>query len=218
MQTLCEHGFNTVLFFFQAIPLNFLLALIQLCVDHALFLKLLTVLNKFAKYKLFYLSFPRLYSDTVALLSSIWLQACRGDKPDDGVEVADECALGRGDERDEGIMRRIPVEADFLMTYSVVPGKCEWPLKLRLSGSRCCGRTRAYQSFGPQYFTCFVLIYCTYCAYTDRLPLVAQRRARLVVHPGAVLRARALRRRAAPARPALDDDARLPPRGLRVRV
>ena len=65
---------------------------------------------------------------------------------------------------------------------------------------------------------CFVLIYISTVPYSDRLVLVAQLGARLVVHPGAVRRARALRRRAAPARPALDDDARLPPRGLRVRV
>ena len=47
-------------------------------------------------------------------------QACRGRRYDFGTEVADEVDAS-ADPEDVGI-RRIPVEADFLMAYSVVPG------------------------------------------------------------------------------------------------
>lgn len=55
-----------------------------------------------------------------------FIQACRGKKVDDGVEVAD--AVGEDEEAmDESVeMRRIPTEADFIMAYSVVPGYFSW--------------------------------------------------------------------------------------------
>ena len=50
----------------------------------------------------------------------ISMQACRGRKYDWGVEVADE------DSTDAGLenlaVRKIPIEADLLLAYSVVPG------------------------------------------------------------------------------------------------
>lgn len=48
-------------------------------------------------------------------------QACRGTKLDAGVTESD--AVSDGMESDEVEQRRIPTEADFLLAYSVVPGK-----------------------------------------------------------------------------------------------
>ncbi len=49
-------------------------------------------------------------------------QACRGRKFDWGTEVADsdepDAAAGDG-----AFIRKIPIEADLLMAYSVVPGQ-----------------------------------------------------------------------------------------------
>ena len=48
------------------------------------------------------------------------MQACRGSKYDWGVEVED---VDEADSASEGpAVRKIPLEADFLMAYSVVPG------------------------------------------------------------------------------------------------
>ncbi|KAL8612464.1 hypothetical protein ACOMHN_058592 [Nucella lapillus] len=57
-----------------------------------------------------------------------FIQACRGEKLDGGVDVAD--TIGSRKEEDMEIeaveIRRIPTEADFLMAYSVVPGFYAW--------------------------------------------------------------------------------------------
>ncbi|XP_067672894.1 caspase-3-like [Haliotis asinina] len=58
-----------------------------------------------------------------------FIQACRGQGLDEGVDVSD--ALGtKGDADDDVEMApvtyRIPTEADFLMAYSVVPGFFSW--------------------------------------------------------------------------------------------
>ena len=51
-------------------------------------------------------------------------QACRGTQLDSGVEVADAKGAAPEDMDVDAVeMRRIPTEADFLMAYSVVPGK-----------------------------------------------------------------------------------------------
>jgi caspase 7 len=52
-----------------------------------------------------------------------FIQACRGDKVDGGVNVADAVGYGKLEDID---VRRIPTEADFLMAYSVVPGHYAW--------------------------------------------------------------------------------------------
>ena len=60
----------------------------------------------------------------IIYLSVLSVQACRGTQLDSGVEVAD--AKGVAPEHmdiDAVEIRRIPTEADFLMAYSVVPGK-----------------------------------------------------------------------------------------------
>lgn len=49
-----------------------------------------------------------------------FIQACRGDKLDHGVEVSDSSGG-----KDEAVTR-IPTEADFLMAYSTVPGYYSW--------------------------------------------------------------------------------------------
>ena len=48
-------------------------------------------------------------------------QACRGRKYDWGVEVADCDTTDAGVEN--AAVRKIPIEADLLLAYSVVPGK-----------------------------------------------------------------------------------------------
>lgn len=53
----------------------------------------------------------------------IVLQACRGTRLDHGVEKSDGPAEETMDEVDAATVHRIPSEADFLMAYSVVPGK-----------------------------------------------------------------------------------------------
>ena len=50
----------------------------------------------------------------------ISIQACRGRKYDWGVEVADEDSTDAGLENIA--VRKIPIEADLLLAYSVVPG------------------------------------------------------------------------------------------------
>ena len=52
------------------------------------------------------------------------VQACRGTQLDSGVDVADAKGVAPEDmDIDDVEIRRIPTEADFLMAYSVVPGK-----------------------------------------------------------------------------------------------
>ena len=54
----------------------------------------------------------------------MFTQACRGTQLDSGVEVADAKGVGAVEtDLDAVDIRRIPTEADFLMAYSVVPGK-----------------------------------------------------------------------------------------------
>ena len=48
-------------------------------------------------------------------------QACRGTKFDWGADVADSDHIDAGPEDDN--LRKIPIEADVLMAYSVVPGQ-----------------------------------------------------------------------------------------------
>ncbi len=58
----------------------------------------------------------------IALLSAgafYVIQACRGTRMDEGVEVADDA----DDESDGKQHVKIPTEADFLIAYSTVPGK-----------------------------------------------------------------------------------------------
>lgn len=61
-----------------------------------------------------------------------FIQACRGTSLDSGIEVADaETAEeiipeNMGDEVDARTLQKIPVEADFLMCYSVVKGYFSW--------------------------------------------------------------------------------------------
>lgn len=67
---------------------------------------------------------------TVSSICIIHLQACRGGKLDEGVDI--EVADAQGEmpspqeydamDIDEPVIRRIPAEADFLMAYSVVSG------------------------------------------------------------------------------------------------
>ncbi|CAH1795558.1 unnamed protein product [Owenia fusiformis] len=54
-----------------------------------------------------------------------FIQACRGQKFDEGVETTDDDGEGL-DETDANTVHRIPAEADFLMAYSVVPGYFSW--------------------------------------------------------------------------------------------
>ena len=58
---------------------------------------------------------------SVLNLVSLFIQACRGQGLDAGVEVCD--SDDTQDETDAGKLRRIPSMADFLLAYSVVPGK-----------------------------------------------------------------------------------------------
>nr|XP_006821694.1 PREDICTED: caspase-7-like [Saccoglossus kowalevskii] len=51
-----------------------------------------------------------------------FIQACRGDKFDDGAVLKNNGA----DEMDGGRQQRIPVSADFLLAYSTVPGFYSW--------------------------------------------------------------------------------------------
>ena len=60
------------------------------------------------------------HSDAVYSLSLQPMQACRGRKYDWGVEVADEDTTDAGVENFS--VRKIPIEADVLLAYSVVPG------------------------------------------------------------------------------------------------
>nr|QLI42792.1 caspase-3-like protein [Onchidium reevesii] len=54
-----------------------------------------------------------------------FIQACRGQELDGGVDVSD--AIGEEEAMEEEVViRRIPTEADFLMAYSVVPGYFAW--------------------------------------------------------------------------------------------
>ncbi|XP_013399774.1 caspase-3 [Lingula anatina] len=53
-----------------------------------------------------------------------FVQACRGNKLDHGVEVCDAEVVK--DEPDAATVFRVPSEADFLMAYSVVPGYFSW--------------------------------------------------------------------------------------------
>ncbi|XP_046376831.1 caspase-3-like isoform X1 [Haliotis rufescens] len=58
-----------------------------------------------------------------------FIQACRGQGLDEGVDVSDALGVkGDGDEDVEmaPVTYRIPTEADFLMAYSVVPGYFSW--------------------------------------------------------------------------------------------
>ncbi|KAL8602787.1 hypothetical protein ACOMHN_055170 [Nucella lapillus] len=55
-----------------------------------------------------------------------FIQACRGNQLDGGVEVADALGAGPGEPDDSVDVRRIPTESDFLMAYSVVPGYFAW--------------------------------------------------------------------------------------------
>lgn len=51
-------------------------------------------------------------------INELFSQACRGSEFDDGVETDS----GRPDETDANPRYKIPVEADFLLAYSTVPG------------------------------------------------------------------------------------------------
>ncbi|CAK9300328.1 unnamed protein product [Gordionus sp. m RMFG-2023] len=50
-----------------------------------------------------------------------FVQACRGTRLDDGVEATDGY-----DVTDSKVIKKIPVESDFLIAYSVVPGYFSW--------------------------------------------------------------------------------------------
>ena len=50
-------------------------------------------------------------------------QACRGQSLDKGVTVSDALGSKGGPQPMEPMVYKIPTEADFLMAYSVVPGK-----------------------------------------------------------------------------------------------
>ncbi|CAH1792905.1 unnamed protein product [Owenia fusiformis] len=55
-----------------------------------------------------------------------FIQACRGSKLDEGIEVTDGHGGDDIDETNTNTTYRIPAEADFLMAYSVVPGYFAW--------------------------------------------------------------------------------------------
>jgi len=59
-------------------------------------------------------------------------QACRGTKYDHGVLIEDQVDAP-GSEIDVPTVRRIPVEADVLIAYSVVPGIQCIIIKLKLN-------------------------------------------------------------------------------------
>lgn len=51
------------------------------------------------------------------------MQACRGTKFDDGVDMNVADAKGFMDVEPQFSLQKIPSEADFLIAYSVVPGE-----------------------------------------------------------------------------------------------
>ena len=51
----------------------------------------------------------------------MFLQACQGSQFDSGVSM--DMADAKGERRDQIQVHKIPSEADFLIAYSVVPGK-----------------------------------------------------------------------------------------------
>lgn len=60
-----------------------------------------------------------------------FIQACRGTKMDDGVDVVDASPTTEDDSVDavaaaDVIMRTVPTEADFLFAYSTTPGYYSW--------------------------------------------------------------------------------------------
>ena len=57
------------------------------------------------------------------VLHVVDVQACRGKKYDWGVEVADSDTVDAAPFDADPSLRKIPVEADFLFAYSVVPGQ-----------------------------------------------------------------------------------------------
>ncbi|XP_070185097.1 caspase-3-like isoform X1 [Littorina saxatilis] len=54
----------------------------------------------------------------------IIIQACRGEKLDEGTDVVD--AKGGGEDDMDPVVYRVPVEADFLMAFACVPGYFAW--------------------------------------------------------------------------------------------
>ena len=63
------------------------------------------------------------------------MQACRGTKLDHGVDVVDTASVKSDDSLDSSSVpyRKVPVEADFLFSYSTVPGR------FRIDGSTVKG-------------------------------------------------------------------------------
>lgn len=57
------------------------------------------------------------------LIGSLVMQACRGTKFDDGVDMNVADAKGFMDVEPQFSLQKIPSEADFLIAYSVVPGE-----------------------------------------------------------------------------------------------
>lgn len=57
-----------------------------------------------------------------------FIQACRGTKLDHGVDVVDTASVKSDDSLDSSSVpyRKVPVEADFLFSYSTVPGYYSW--------------------------------------------------------------------------------------------
>ena len=97
-----------------------------------------------------------------SLCHVVCLKACRGKKYDWGVEVADVDTTDAAPLDPDSSVRKIPVEADFLFAYSVVPGR-------NLNVFLTCEDMK-------KYLVC--IIFCC------RLLLLAQQRRRLLVHSG----------------------------------
>ena len=90
------------------------------------------------------------------LVDYCFLQACRGNEKDDGVEVADsESADDAADDSDTP-KKRIPVAADFLIAYATAPGLFSTLIAIVVLPEDTCtvGRPfiRPFQKYIPDIF------------------------------------------------------------------